>query len=69
MKHLVEHVNRQMPPNNDNVVLEYLLSALLVLIWNMPKNRMRMANKDVIDISILVKMASNGPRLSRGVRS
>ncbi len=55
LKHLVGMVDRHQPPNNDNTVLEQVLNALVTLLWNCPKNRMRMSYTDVIDISILTR--------------
>jgi hypothetical protein len=48
---------RQSPPNNDNKVLEHALNALIALLWNSPKNRLRMANKEVIDLQVASKAA------------
>ena len=41
-------------------VLEHVLNALIALIWNSPKNRIRMSNKEVIDLEILTKLAASG---------
>jgi len=38
-------------------VLEHVLNALIALIWNSPKNRIRMSNKEVMDLEVLTKFA------------
>ena len=68
LKVLVDLCGRYMPPNNDNFVLENVLNCLVALVWNHPKNRMRMANKDIIDISVITSLASHGPRLNANIR-
>ncbi len=39
------YINKHVQTQNDNTVLENLLNALVALVWNHPKNRMRMANR------------------------
>ena len=63
LRSLVDLCARYMPPHNDDAVIEQVLSALVALIWNCPKNRLRMSNKDVIDLYVLTTLASHGHRL------
>eukprot|EP00277_Geminigera_cryophila_P024233 CAMPEP_0179463302 /NCGR_PEP_ID=MMETSP0799-20121207/45409_1 /TAXON_ID=46947 /ORGANISM="Geminigera cryophila, Strain CCMP2564" /LENGTH=919 /DNA_ID=CAMNT_0021266531 /DNA_START=297 /DNA_END=3053 /DNA_ORIENTATION=- len=68
LKYLIDVCARQLPPNNDNKVLEHVLNALIALLWNSPKNRFRMSNKEVIDLQVLTKLAGAGKELNAAIR-
>eukprot|EP00960_Hanusia_phi_P013939 409082-Hanusia_phi.AAC.3 len=68
LKHLMVLLKQFSPPNNDDIVLEQLLNALIVLVWNNSKNRSRMANKEVIDLQHLTRLAAGGSRVNTYVR-
>ena len=68
LKSLMDVCARQLPPNNDNKVLEHVLNALIALIWNSPKNRIRMCNKEVVDLQVLTKLAASGRELNAAIR-
>jgi hypothetical protein len=68
LKFLVDVCERQLPPNNDNKVLEHVLDALIALLWNCPKNRLRMANKEVVDLQVLTSLVASGKELNAAIR-
>ena len=68
LQNLVAAAEKQLPPNNDNKVLEHVLNALIALLWNSPKNRLRMSNKEIIDLNVLTKLAAAGKELTAIIR-
>jgi hypothetical protein len=49
-------------------VLEHVLNALIALLWNCPKNRLRMSDREIIDLQVLTKLVAAGNELNAAIR-